>query len=180
MNSFQLFAQPWWVNAAFAVPFVAYFYWRKKRIHISKPVLILSGIFAAAFGFVEAAAVVYLRSATGLLSGFIQSNTSFQLPAGLATIEFLRELATIIMLVCVSLLSAKSWKERSAVFLWTFAIWDIVYYAGLWLAIGWPTSLLSLDVLFLIPVPWFSQVWFPVLVSTLTAIFVVFANRGEN
>ncbi|HZU42577.1 MAG TPA: hypothetical protein VE994_07900, partial [Terriglobales bacterium] len=34
-------------------------------------------------------------------------------------------------------------------------------------------SLTDLDVLFLIPVPWLAQVWFPVLVSGLTALAVL-------
>jgi hypothetical protein len=51
-------------------------------------------------------------------------------------------------------------------------LWDISYYAGLWATIRWPTSLTQFDVLFLIPVPWVAQVWFPLLVSVLALIAV--------
>jgi hypothetical protein len=65
------------------------------------------------------------------------------------------------------LLTSATSRARAAVFLWTFAIWDIVYYAALWVTVRWPLSLRDPDILFLIPVPWLSPVWFPLLVSAL-------------
>lgn len=62
-------------------------------------------------------------------------------------------------------------------FLYVFALWDLSYYAGLRATIGWPPSLLTDDVLFLIPGPWISQVLYPVLVSGLTALAVLGARR---
>src|SRR6185369_4209158 len=82
-------------------------------------------------------------------------------PHTLLTIEMVREAATIVMLVSIALLTGARPIEQWAVFQWTFAIWDISYYAGLWAAIRWPTSLKDLDILFLIPVPWLAQVWYP-------------------
>jgi hypothetical protein len=82
----------------------------------------------------------------------------------------------MIMLVAVSLLSATSRRERCAAFLWTFAAWDICYYAALWGTVGWPPSLSAPDVLFLIPVPWLAPVWFPLLVSTLVMTAVLLAK----
>ena len=32
MNEFVLFAEPWWVNLLIAIPFVAYFLWRKRGL----------------------------------------------------------------------------------------------------------------------------------------------------
>ena len=58
-------------------------------------------------------------------------------------------------------------------FLWAFAVWDITHYVGLWATVRWPASLRDLDVLFLIPVPWLAQVWFPVVVSMLTLLATV-------
>ena len=176
---FQLFAQPWWVNLLILVPFLAYYFWRKEKLEISKFVLAVSAVFGMAFGFVEAAVVVYLRGAVGLLAGYAgadiyqQAQILGELPANLWAIEFFREAATMIMLASIALLAVKSLRERWASFLWVFAWWDIFYYAGLWLTVRWPQSLLASDVLFLIPVPWFSQVWFPILVSLLTAAAIV-------
>jgi hypothetical protein len=61
-----------------------------------------------------------------------------------------------------------------------FAFWDIFYYAGLWLIIRWPSSLLTQDVLFLIPTPWIAPVWFPILVSLLAIAAVLLANRQRS
>lgn len=46
-----------------------------------------------------------------------------------------------------------------------FGLWDIFYYVFLKLLIDWPASLLTWDLLFLIPVPWVAPVIAPVLVS---------------
>jgi hypothetical protein len=100
-----------------------------------------------------------------------------QFPPSLLTVEVLREGATMVMLVSIALLAASRARERCAVFLWTFALWDISYYAGLWATIRWPTSLNDLDVLFLIPVPWTAQVWFPLLVSFLTLVVVRISRK---
>ena len=152
----------------------------------------MSGLFGVAFGFVEASVVIYLRAAVGLLPGhggtlsdvarlsadiYQQAQILSELPRSLLAVEFFRETATMIMLLSVALVAVKYLRERWAIFLWTFAIWDIFYYVGLWATVRWPSSLLTPDVLFLIPVPWFSQVWFPVLVSTLTMIAVIIARK---
>ena len=188
MNEFAHFAQPWWVNLLFGVPFVAYYLWRKEELIISKRTLIVSGLFGIAFGFVEASVVVYLRAAVGLLPGYggtlsdvarlsadiyQQAQILSELPKSLLAVELFREAATMIMLLSVAFISAKYLRERLAIFLWTFAIWDIFYYVGLWATVRWPSSLLTQDVLFLIPVPWFSQVWFPILISALTMVAIV-------
>lgn len=179
-----MLASPWWVNLLILVPLVAYYFWRKPGLSISKFILAVSALFGIAFGFVEAAVVVYLRGAVGLLNGNIgldiyqQAQILGELPRNLWVIEFFREAATMIMLASVALLAVKTLRERWAIFLWTFAFWDIVYYAGLWATVRWPASLLDQDVLFLIPVPWFSQVWFPILISALTIGAVIAARKN--
>ena len=192
MSEFQLFAQPWWVNLLIVIPFVAYYLWRKEGIVISKWTLITSGLFGISFGFVEASVVVYLRAAVGLLPGYggtlsdvtrlsadiyQQAQILSELPKSLLVVEFFREAATMIMLLSIALVAVKSSRERWAIFLWAFATWDIFYYVGLWATVRWPSSLLTPDVLFLIPVPWFSQVWFPILISVFTAVAVVITRK---
>ncbi len=195
MIEFTLFAQPWWVNILFAIPFVAYGAWRKKGIAVSKQTLLFAALFAVAFGFVEASVVVYLRAAVGLLPGYggtledvaklsadiyQQAKVLGELPRSLLVVEVFRETATMVMLASIAFLAAKSLRERVAIFLWAFAIWDIFYYIGLWATVGWPSSLFTPDVLFLIPIPWFSQVWFPLLVSGLSALAVASARKGDT
>jgi hypothetical protein len=189
--SFGLGAHPWWVNLIVLVPPFAWFSWRRGGVPLTAQQLAISGLFAAAFGFLEAVVVVYLRAAVGLLPGYqgtlsdvirmsgqyyVQSQAIAQFPKSLLTLEVLREAATILMLFSVALLTSASSRARAAVFLWTFAIWDIAYYAALWATVRWPLSLKDPDVLFLIPVPWLSPVWFPVLVSAL-ALAAVLVSR---
>jgi hypothetical protein len=83
-----------------------------------------------------------------------------------------REAATIIMLVVIAYLVGSSWLERGVFFLWTFAFWDLFYYVSLYILIKWPSSLKTIDVLFLIPVPWIAPVWFPIGVSSMTIIVI--------
>ena len=195
MNEFKLFAEPWWVNLLIAVPFVAYYVLRQRGLIISKCILFVAACFGIAFGFVEASVVVYLRAAVGLLPGYggtlsdvarlsaqsyQQAQALSELPKSLLTIEFFREVATMFMLLGVAFLAVKTLRERCALFLWTFAAWDIFYYVGLWVTVPWPSSLVTPDVLFLIPVPWFSQVWFPILVSILTMAVVVFVRKNNE
>lgn len=167
MNNFQLFAQPWWVNLLILIPFIAFYFFKKTGLEISKKQLLIVGIFGAAFGFVEAAVVIYLRAALA------QGQTVLNLPQNLMAVEFFREIATIVILACIALLVAKKFKEQFAIFIWAFAFWDIFYYIWLWHMVKWPMSLISGDVLFLIPVPWLSEVWFPCLISTLAMLAVI-------
>lgn len=190
---FGLIAQPWWVNLLVLVPPLAFFRWRRSGLSLIPHQLLTSGIFAAAFGLVEAVVVVYLRAATGLLPGYQgtlsdvirrsgefyqQSQAISQFPQSLLTLEVFREAATIVMLGSVALLTASKLRSRAAVFLWTFAIWDITYYAVLWVAVRWPLSLRDPDVLFLIPRPWISPVWYPLLVSALAILAVLLARAS--
>jgi hypothetical protein len=169
------------------------FYSRKNKFSITKRQLIIVAIFGITFGFVEASVVIYLRAALGLLPGYmgtlsdiIKQSGNYDstqmlstLPTGLFTVELFREAATMIMLIVIALIAARRFKEQCAIFLLTFAFWDLFYYIGLWLITRWPTSLTTPDVLFLIPVPWLSQVWFPLLVSGLT-ILVIAINSNKS
>ena len=186
-----LVVQPWWVNLIILIPPLAWFSWRRRGVPVTARQLAISGVFAAAFGFLEAVVVVYLRAAVGLLPGYqgtlsdvvrmsgqyyVQSQAITQFPKSLLTLEVLREAATILMLFTVALLTSANSRARAAVFLWTFAIWDIGYYAALWATVRWPLSVRDPDVLFLIPVTWLSPVWFPLLVSALAVVAVLFSR----
>ena len=190
----RLVAEPWWVNLLVLIPLLAYFSWRRNGVPLAPRQLLISAVFAASFGFVEAVVVAYLRAATGLLPGYQgtlsdvirrssefyqQSQALTQFPQSLLTLEVLREGATILILLSVAFLTASKARTRAAIFLWTFAIWDIVYYAALWATVRWPQSLKDADVLFLIPEPWFSPVWYPLLVSVL-AMLAVLVTRVDT
>ena len=193
MSSFTLFAQPWWINLLIIVPFILFWIFWENKLSIAKGQLLIVGMFGVAFGFVEAAVVIYLRAAAGFLPGYTgtlsdvirdatstyqQIQAANNIPQSLLMVEFFREIATMVILVSVALLAAKKFEERFAMFVWAFAFWDIFYYVGLWLTVRWPSSLTTSDVLFLIPVPWLAQVWFPLLIDVLVMLAIVI-NRKD-
>ncbi len=109
-----------------------------------------------------------------------QAQQVSNLPPGLLTVEVFREAATMLILLSVAILVKQKRGGRFAVFLWIFALWDIGYYLALWATVRWPYSPASPDVLFFIPVPWTSQVWFPILISILTVTVVLLTrHRGR-
>ena len=187
----MLFARPWWVNLLVVAPVASYIFWRKKGLSLTRGVLLAAFLFGLAFGFVEASVVVYLRIATGLLplssmgsqvaghASAVQPTARVlaAMPQKLVEIETVREAATLIMLMSLAVLGSRDALGRSALFLWTFATWDIAYYAGLSALIHWPASLRDVDILFLIPVPWIAEVWFPLAVSVLMMMAVMTAGR---
>ena len=192
MGQSRLLAHPLWVNMLVLVPLALYVGWRRRGIQIPGRQLLFATIFSLAFGLVEAASAIYLSAAAGLLPGYTgtladvqrlaratqpETLSAGQFPPSLLSVELMREAATIVMLVSVALLAASKARGRCAIFLWTFAVWDVSYYAALWATIRWPTSLADFDVLFLIPVPWIAQVWFPLLVSALTLLAVGLSRR---
>ncbi|MGA2254021.1 MAG: hypothetical protein ABSG53_05110 [Thermoguttaceae bacterium] len=148
---------------------------RLKRTFLA---LILFGI---AFGYVEAAVVVYLRTIfvpirqktfrTVAPNDLFPLLTAEHLRAagpeyvGLLAIELGREVATIVMLAAAGLAIAGNFRQWLAGFMIAFGVWDIFYYVFLRLLIGWPESLMTLDLLFLVPVPWVGPVIAPVIVS---------------
>ena len=118
--------------------------------------------FGVAMAYLESAVVVYLRE--------IYYPEGFQfpikiIPAKMGLIEIGREAATLVMLLAVAFIAAKSRWARFAFFMFLFGVWDIWYYIWLKVFLNWPQSLLTWDLLFLIPVPWVGPVLAPIIVS---------------
>ena len=142
--------------------------------------LLWISFFGIAMGYFESAAVIYLRNI------LYQSATDLfplvPISKHLAITELIREAATLIMLIGVGIIAGRTNSERFAWFIYTFAIWDIFYYVFLKLLIGWPASLLTWDILFLLPVTWTGPVISPVIVSFsmifLALTIVYFTNRN--
>ena len=196
MGNFVLLAKPIWVNLLILAPIFLFAYWKKNKLSISKRTLFYTLLFRIAFGVIEASCVVYLRAATNLLPGYhgsimdiwkqasvIYYNQEIlqkQLPMSLLVVETVREIGTMVVLAMIGIIAANKTRERVAIFMWTFATWDIIYYAHLWLTVRWPQNLTTPDVLFLVPEPWFGQVWFPILVSGLTMLAVVLNLKKKS
>ena len=119
-------------------------------------------VFAVAMAYLEAAVVIYLRAL------FYPGGFDFPLvplPSAMLMVEIGREAATIVMILGVSVLAGTTRWERFLLFCLVFGIWDILFYVWLYVVLGWPPSLLTPDILFLIPVPWVAPVVAPVLIS---------------
>jgi len=133
---------------------------------------LLLAIFGIAMAHFEGVVVVYLRKAIGILDARPNREALENIPKKYIQIEKTREAATIIMLLAMALLVGNDWLDMIIVFLWTFAFWDLFYYLSLYILIKWPSSMKTIDVLFLIPKPWIAPVWFPIGVSSLTIIVI--------
>ncbi len=137
-----------------------------RRTGAFRSTAIVALAYGIAMGYVEAAVVVYLRAAVGLsTSGLIPVDDAAAFGA-FSRVEGVRELATLVMIGAVGWLAGRSWLERLAWAAVVFGTWDLVYYLGLWLVIGWPPLPGAWDVLFLSPMPWVAPVWAPVVVSS--------------
>ena len=138
-------------------------------------------VFSIAMGYMETAVVVYLREM------YYPGGFGFPLkPIGysIAVTEIIREAATIIMLAGAGIMTGRTLTEKFGNFVYSFAVWDIFYYVFLKLLLQWPDSLLSWDLLFLIPVPWVGPVLCPVINSLsmilLALVIAYFTDLNEQ
>jgi hypothetical protein len=136
-------------------------------------------VFAVAMGYLEAVVVYYIRYALGDVhaTATVASSITGRFPWG---IEMTREVATLVMLATVALLAGRDRRERAAGLLWAFAIWDATYYLGLEILAQWPSSLVTQDVYFLLPVPWGGPVWVPLVADTLMAVLAAWLVTGRR
>lgn len=152
-----------------------------KNIYKPGFILLWAGIYAVAMGYLESAVVIYLRT------HFYPEGFAFPIKAlgsQVTLTELFREIATIVMLATTGILAVKKPLVRFAIFIYTFAIWDITYYLFLFLLTGWPASLFTWDLLFLIPCPWTGPVVAPLINSftmiALAVLISVFNSRQHK
>jgi len=136
-------------------------------------------IFAISMGFFESSIVVYLREI------YYPDGFAFplhQIKPDIAVTEIIREFFSLVMIISVAILAKRSFYERFANFLFIFAIWDIFYYIFLKLILGWPASIVTWDILFLIPLPWTSPVIAPIIISLImiTLALVIYKCHQIN
>jgi len=135
-------------------------------------------LFGIAFGYLEAAVVVYLRTigapiraAAGLpgqeLFPLLRLNQLTPATMSLVKIELAREASTLITIWAVS----QTARNRLGAFVLAFGVWDLTFYLWLRVLIGWPPSLFTWDVLFLLPAPWAAPVLAPAIVAATMTVF---------
>lgn len=149
-----------------------------KKESLNKILIVTA--YAIVMGFLEAAVVIYLR-ALFYPNGFNFPLKGFIEPY-ILSVEWIREIATIIMLITIGMLAGKKFYEKVAYFIYGFAIWDIFYYVFLKIYLDWPSSLFTWDILFMVPWPWIGPVIAPLLCTVLmiimTFIIIHFEDKG--
>jgi len=125
-------------------------------------------VLGVAVGFFEAAVVVYLRE--------LLYPAGFRFPIVMASprveiVELARELASLVLLAAGAHLAGRFFLERFAAFAILFGTWDLLYYVFLRIVLGWPESLATWDILFLLPTTWVGPVLAPVINAMSMVIF---------
>src|SRR5262245_6234060 len=106
-----------------------------SELHSIRRTIICLTAFSVAMGYLEAAVVIYLRR--------LYYPHGFDFPLvpitpDIGLIEFLREAATIIMLLGIAVIGGRNLAQRFALFIYSFAVWDIFYYVFLKIFDHWP------------------------------------------
>ena len=138
-------------------------------------------LFGMSFGYVEASVVVYLRAVydpirqglhpdrpDGELFPLItvdQLTNAAPEKSWLLGVEVAREAATMIMLASVALAASAGRSLWLPSFAIAFGTWDLFFYVFLKVLLHWPASIMTWDILFLIPVPWVAPILAPSIVS---------------
>ncbi|MFO7790024.1 MAG: hypothetical protein R6V32_05575 [Bacteroidales bacterium] len=139
--------------------------------------LLWVSLFAVAFAMIETAVVIYLREI------FYPEGFAFPLKMispDLAVVETVREFATLLLLVSIAVVAANKFNTGFAWFIYAFAIWDIFYYVFLYVFIGWPESLLTWDILFLLPFTWVGPVIAPIINSLSMILLAVIIIKYQQ
>ena len=146
----------------------------------NKSTITTLAVYAVAMALLEAAVVVYMRHlyyASNPLEIFpLKFLDSYD-----TLLELSREVATVIMILTVALLANRPSRTQTfAAFVFVFGVWDLFYYFWLKVLMGWPTSWLEWDVLFLIPSVWLGPWICPALISLLFIAWGFRALHSDN
>jgi len=185
--------EPWWVNLAMAVPVgVCFWWWVRGKPAFSKRSLIFLALIGFGFAVLELGAALCIRTVVGMFLGYggtwsgilalgkaipDEAILLHALPANLFLVEFVRQFTAAAIVLALSFLSTHSWSGRAAVFFWTMSMKCLGYYLLTALTLGWPPSLATPIVLFLVPVPWLAPVWVPLAASALVILTLLFRPR---
>ncbi|MDZ7797064.1 MAG: hypothetical protein U5N56_08475 [Candidatus Marinimicrobia bacterium] len=128
---------------------------------MKRNIILITGL-AILFAYIESSFIVYLHNACyGAGFDFPLKMMAMSAP----WIEIGREFVSLLFILMLAVLAAKHIRQIFAYAALAFGLWDFFYYFWLYVFLGWPESLLSPDLLFLIPLPWTGPVLSPLLVS---------------
>jgi hypothetical protein len=134
--------------------------------------------FAVAMAWLEAATVYYIRSLVDRLEPY-QANP-LPIQGTLGGVELVREAATLVMLLALGMVAARTWARRLGYAALAFGVWDIFYYVFLRVIYGWPRSLFDWDVLFLLPLPWWGPVLAPMCIALLMIVWGTIVTQSTH
>ena len=140
----------------------------------SREAIFALALFGVCMALMESSVVVYLREI------YYPDGFGFPIRIILETptrVERFREFGTLVMILSVSMLACRGAWQRFGAFMFVFGVWDIFYYVWLWVFLRWPPSLLTWDILFLIPVPWIAPVLAPALIAAAMVVGSVILLR---
>jgi hypothetical protein len=138
-------------------------------------------LFAIGMAFLESAVVVYLRDIWGIGDSLFPVMPILEAKdKTILTVEVAREAATLVMFIGLAYAVARTRVQWWAAVLITFGVWDIFYYVWLEVCLGWPASLGTWDVLFLLPVQMTGPVYAPASVAVLMTVGGVVFLCCEN
>lgn len=168
---------------------------KKKKSRKAKAKFTSLVIIATAVAFLNAAAAVYLREIYNIKTllpswGLNKQDIVFRfgdlmvlkqdlalkilVDTNLLVTEQIRQIAMLALVAAAVYMIGKKWSERVFLMLFVVGLWGVLYYAFLYAIIKWPTSLLSKDVIALVPMPVIVPVYMPLLLSALTFIAGLF------
>jgi hypothetical protein len=81
--------------------------------------------------------------------------------------------------IAIAVVAGGTLRRRVAAFFIASAVWGLTYCLFLRVLDGWPASLLTLDVYFLIPVTWVGPVATPVVASSVALVLASWAYLTE-
>lgn len=136
-------------------------------------------LFSITFAFFVTAIMYFIRS------HYYPNGFSFpvKLLKGLPfAIEYMRQLANLVIIFCVAYLAGRNFRERMAAFMFVFGLWDIFYYIWFYILIQWPPNLMTWDLLYRVPVHWSGPVIAPIIVSIalIKAALLIFYSESKN
>jgi hypothetical protein len=151
---------------------------RMKRAPQDRWCWLVVVMFATAMAWFEAATVFYLRTLVDRVDPY--QAEPLPIRGALGEVELVREAATLVMLLAIGMLAARTWYKRLGYAAIAFGVWDILYYVFLRTISGWPGSLYDWDVLFLLPLPWWGPVWAPVCIASLMVVWGTLATQVDD
>lgn len=171
---------------------------KERQNRVRKASLVFT---AATIAFIQAASTIYLREiynvksllpSWGLRAGdyvinqgdfaILSRNVAVKILVdnNLLVIEQTRQVAMILLTIAVIYLAGKDARERSSLLLFIGGLAGVLYHAFLYSLLHWPDSLMTKDVVFLVPNPIVTPIYIPFLLSALAfaaGTFLLFKKK---